>query len=132
MLVLAGCGGSEALGVQAGRPDDGFGTGIGSGGNGVSSLVGIWRTVVVVEVPGDIQTWTTTWQFDADGSCRQTVVTESVANGFPVTTDRACAWTTNDGQVTISFVGGGTVTFAFSSPAPDRLALDGFEYQRQA
>jgi hypothetical protein len=132
MLVLAGCGGSEALGVQASRPDGGVGTGVNSGGNGASSLVGIWRTVVVVEVPGDIQTWTTTWQFDADGTCRQTVVTESVANGFPVTTDRPCTWTTNDGQVTISFVGGGTVTFAFSLPAPDRLALDGFEYQRQA
>ena len=132
MLVLAACGGSEPLGVEADRPGGGFGRGINSSGDSASSLVGIWRTVVVVEVPGDIQNWTTTWQFAADGTCRQTVVTESVANGFPVTTDRVCTWTTNDGLVTVSFVGGGTLTFAFSLPATDRLVLDGFEYQRQA
>jgi len=131
MLVLAACGG-EALGVEADRPGGGFGTGINSGGTGASSLVGIWRTVVVVQVPGDVQTWTTTWQFDADSTCRQTVVTESAANGFPVTTDRTCSWTTNDDQVTVTFVGGGTLTFAFSLPASDRLVLDGFEYQREA
>jgi len=85
-----------------------------------------------VQVPGDVQTWTTTWQFDADGTCRQTVVTESAANGFPATTDRVCTWTTNDDQVTVSFIGGGTLTLAFSSPASDRLVLDGFEYQREA
>jgi hypothetical protein len=132
MLVLTGCGGDEALGLQATRPGGGFGTGINSTGDSTASLVGTWQTVVAVEVPGDVQTWTTTWQFDGDGTCRQTVVTESVAAGVPVTTERACTWTTNDGQVTISFVGGGTLTFAFSLPAPDRLVLDGFEYQRQA
>jgi hypothetical protein len=131
MLVLSGCG-SDALGVKADRPDGGFGTGIIGGGNDASSLVGVWRAVVVVQVPGDIQTWTTTWQFDADGTCRQTVVTESVATGFPVTTDRVCTWTTNDGQVAISFVGAGALAFAFSLPAADRLVLDGFEYQREA
>jgi hypothetical protein len=131
MLVLAACGG-EALGVEADRPGSGFGKGINTGVNSASSLVGIWRTVVVVQVPGDVQTWTTTWQFDADSTCRQTVVTESAANGFPATTDRVCTWTTNDDQVTVSFVGGGTLTFAFSLPASDRLVLDGFEYQREA
>ena len=132
MLCLAACGGGEALGLETERPGGGFGTGISGGVNLDSSLVGVWRTVVVINVPGDIQTWTTTWQFNADGSCRQTVVTESVANGFPVTTDRACTWTTNNGLVTLSFVGGGTVTFAFSLPASDQLVLDGFQYQRQA
>jgi hypothetical protein len=38
----------------------------------------------------------------------------------------------NDGQVLISFVGGGTLAFDFSfgGLSPDRLILDGFEYQR--
>jgi hypothetical protein len=97
-------------------------------------LVGSWRSVTVIEVPGDIQTWTTTWVFDASGSCRQTVITESLAEGFPRTTERACAWAVNDGQVLVSFVGGGTLAFDFSFAglSPDRLILDGFEYQRLA
>ena len=104
------------------------------GGGGGSALVGAWQTVVVIEVPGDLQTWTTTWRFDSAGTCRQTVITESLAEGFPRTTERACTWTTNSGEVAISFVGGGTVTFDFSFAAldPDRLVLDGFEYQRLA
>ena len=89
---------------------------------------------MVIQVPGDLQTWTTTWQFDAEGTCRQTVITESLAEGFPRTTERACTWVADGGEVAISFVGGGTLTFGFSFAglSPDRLVLDGFEYQRQA
>ena len=63
-----------------------------------------------------------------------TVITESLAEGFPRTTERPCTWTTNSGEVAISFVGGGTLTFDFSFAAldPDRLVLDGFEYHRLA
>lgn len=88
----------------------------------------------MIEVPGDLQTWTTTWHFDAAGTCRQTLVTESLAEGFPRTTVRDCSWATNGGEVAITFAGGGTVTFDFSFAAldPDRLVLDGFEYQRLA
>ena len=94
-----------------------------------------WQTVVVIEVPGDLQTWTTTWRFDADGTCRQTVVTESLAEGFPRTTERACTWTINGGRgrdqpswaaATLTF------DFSFAGLSPDRLVLDGFEYQRQS
>jgi hypothetical protein len=116
---------------QAGGGND---SGASSGGGGGSALVGAWQTVVVIEVPGDLQTWTTTWRFDPAGTCRQTVITESLAEGFPRTTERTCTWTTNSGEVAISYVGGGTVTFDFSFAAldPDRLVLDGFEYQRLA
>jgi hypothetical protein len=132
ILLLAGCTG-EALAPRTDQPGGGFGTGT-SGGGGAASLVGVWRSVVVIEVPGDLQTWTTTWRFDADGACRQTVITESLAEGFPRTTERACTWAATGGEVTISFVGGGTLTFDFSFAgfSPDRLVLDGFEYQRQA
>ena len=128
-LLVAGCNG-ESTGPD--RPGSGFGTGTSSGGEDRATLVGSWRSVTVIQVPGDIQTWTTTWRFDADGTCHQTVVTESLAEGFPRTTERSCTWTVNDGQVAISFVGGGTLTFHFSFAglSPDRLVLDGFEYQR--
>jgi hypothetical protein len=90
--------------------------------------------VVVVEVPGDVQTWTTTWRFDADNSCLQTVAIESLAEGIPRVTQRPCTFTAGDFEVTIAFVGGGTLVFeySFAGFSPDRLVLDGFEYQRIA
>ena len=92
----------------------------------------MWRNVSMVQLPGDIQTWTTTWQFDEGGTCRQTIVTESLAEGFPRTTERTCTWTVSGSEVTIGFTGAGTLTFEFSFAgfSPDRLVLDGFEYQR--
>ena len=133
ILLLAACD-ADPTGPRMGQAGGGNGSGASGGGDGGSALVGAWQAVVVIEVPGDLQTWTTTWRFDAAGTCRQTVVTESLAEGFPRTTERACAWTSGTGEVAISFVGGGTVTFdsSFAGLDPDRLVLDGFEYQRLA
>jgi hypothetical protein len=130
-LLAAGCG-SDATEPRGDRPDGGLGTGSSGGSGSSAALVGSWRSVTIIEVPGDLQTWTTTWVFDAEGTCRQTVITESLAEGFPRTTERSCTWRVNDGQVLISFVGGGTLAFDFSfgGLSPDRLILDGFEYQR--
>jgi hypothetical protein len=134
-LLLAGCGGEAVAPSTAGLPGGGGGLGPGSsaGGGTEATLVGTWRTVMVVEVPGDVQRWTTVWRFDAEGTCRQTVVTESLAEGFPRTTERACTWTVNDLQIAVGFAGGGTlaIKFSFAGLSPDRLVLDGFEYQRQ-
>jgi hypothetical protein len=129
LLSLAACD-SDPTGSQ--RPQDN--SGIGSGNTPTQQLVGTWRTVVVVEVPGDVQTWTTTWRFDADNSCLQTVAIESLAEGFPRVTQRPCTFTAGDFEVTIAFVGGGTLVFeySFAGFSPDRLVLDGFEYQRIA
>ena len=133
ILLLTACNG-DPTGPRTGQTGGGNGLGASGGSGGESALIGTWQTVVVIEVPGDLQTWTTTWRFDPAGTCRQTVVTESLAEGFPRTTERTCTWTTNSGEVAISFVGGGTLTFDFSFAAldPDRLVLDGFEYQRLA
>jgi hypothetical protein len=133
ILLLAACNGDPTA-PRMGAPGGGTDSGASDGGGGGSALVGTWQTALVIEVPGDLQTWTTTWRFDAEGTCRQTLVTESLAEGFPRTTERACTWTTGSGEVTISFVGGGTQTLDFSFAAfdPDRLVLDGFEYQRLA
>jgi hypothetical protein len=94
--------------------------------------VGTWQTVVVIQVPGDLQTWTTTWRFESDGNCRQTVVSESLAEGFPRTTERTCTFAITGSSIVIGYVGGGELTFEFSFAgfSPDRLVLDGFEYQR--
>jgi hypothetical protein len=118
----------------AGLPAGGGGLGPGSSaGGGEAALVGTWRTVVVIQVPDDLQTWTTVWRFDAGGTCRRTAVTESLAEGFPRTTERACTWTVSDVQIAVSFAGGDTlaIDFSFAGLSPDRLVLDGFEYQRQ-
>jgi hypothetical protein len=106
---------------------------VSGGGSDSTSLVGVWLNVMVIQVPGDLQTWTTTWQFDAAGTCRKTVEIESLAEGFPRITEHACTFVVTGGDVAISFVGGGTLTFAFAFAgfSPDRLVLDGFEYQRQ-
>jgi hypothetical protein len=133
LALLAACGG-DSFAPSSQLPPSGSGPAVSGGGDGAASLVGVWLTTILIEVPGDLQTWTTTWQFDAAGTCRQTVVVESVAEGFPRTTVRACTFVATGGNVSISFVGGGTLVFAFSFAgfSPDRLVLDGFEYHRQA
>lgn len=126
MLLACGDGGSTG----PGRPDGGTGT---SGDESPTErLVGTWRYETLVEVPGDIQAWSTTWRFDPDGACLQTVVTQSLAEGFPRTSERPCTFVARDFAVTIAFTGAGTVDFeyTFADFSPDRLVLDGLEYQR--
>jgi hypothetical protein len=130
LTLLPACGDGGPTGSQ--RPQDDDGTS--SGGGAAELLVGTWRTVIVVEVPGDIQTWTTTWRFDADGDCLQTVETESLAEGFPRVTERPCTFLVGDFEITVAFTGGATLEFeySFADFSPDRLILDGFEYDRLA
>ena len=110
----------------------GGGGGAQAGGTGSTPLVGTWQVVILVPVAGDLQRWTTTWRFDAAGGCRQTVVTESLAEGIPRTIERECTYRTNVSEVAITYRSGASVTFAFSFAgfSPDRLVLDGSEYQR--
>lgn len=128
LFLLSAC---SADPLQPG-PDELGGNQQGTSGGGTNAtIVGAWQNVVVIQVPGDVQTWTTTWRFDADGTCRQTVITESLAEGFPRTTERTCTFTTSGTRITISYTLGGVLTFDFSltGPASDVLVLDGFEYQ---
>jgi hypothetical protein len=130
LMLLAACGEGGPTGTD--RPDGNGGV---SGGDGAAELlVGTWRTVVVVEVPGDIQTWTTTWRFEPDGSCLRILETESLAEGFPRVTERPCSFVASGFEVTIAFTGGGRLVFqySFADFSPDRLILDGFEYERLA
>jgi len=129
-MLLPACSDGGPAGID--RPSGNGGV---SGAEGPTErLAGMWRTVVVVEVPGDIQTWTTTWRFDPDGACLQTVETESLAEGVSRTTERPCTFVAGDFEVTITFTGAGTLEFeySFADFSPDRLILDGFEYERVA
>jgi hypothetical protein len=130
LMPLVACGDGGPTGID--RPDGNGGV---AGDDGPTELLaGTWRTVVVVEVPGDIQTWTTTWRFESDGTCHQTVETESLAEGFPRVTERACVFIARDFDISITFPGDGTLVleYSFADFSPDRLILDGFEYERIA
>lgn len=129
LLLTAACGDGGPTGT--GRQHGGGTTGAPTG---AELLVGTWRTTAVVEVPGDIQTWTTTWRFGEDGGCDQIVESESLVEGIPRVTERACTWVAGDFEVTVTFIGGGALELAygFADFSPDRLVLDGFEYERLA
>lgn len=130
LMLLPACTDGEPTGTE--RPDRNSGV---SGGTGsAEQLVGTWRIVVVVEVPADIQTWITTWRFDPDGGCLQTVETRSVVEGVPRVTERRCTFVAGDFEVAITFVNGATLVFrySFADFSPDRLILDGLEYERLA
>ena len=131
LIVALACGGGGGP-ADPRPPDDNGGTA--GGGTGAELLVGTWRAAAVVEVPGDLQTWTTTWRFDEDGRCRQSVETESVVEGVPRVTERRCTYVAGDFEVTVAFEGAGTLELAygFADFSPDRLVLDGFEYERLA
>ncbi len=130
LAPLAACGDGGPTGTS--RPGGNDGT---SGSpSAVEQLAGTWRTTLVIEVPGDIQTWTTTWRFQPDGDCHQTLASESLLEGFPRVTERPCTFAADGFEVTVDFIGGGRVIlrYSFAGFSPDRLILDGFEYQRLA
>ena len=130
LMLLPACGDGGPTGTD--RPGGNGGTSASDGPT--ERLAGTWRIVVVVEVPADIQTWITTWRFDPDGRCLQTVETRSVVEGFPRVTERPCTFVARDFDVTIAFINGATLVFeySFADFSPDRLILDGLEYERLA
>jgi hypothetical protein len=133
--VLAACSGDPVANTPETGPIPGRNPGGGtSSSSGSSTLAGTWRVKLVVEVPGDVQTWITTWHFNADGSCHQTMVTESLAEGIPRTQDRDCSFSVNGSNVDITFTGGAMLSleYSFAGFSPNRLVLDGFEYERLA
>lgn len=130
LTALGACGGDGPTGSS--RPGDH--TGLGGSDGLAAQVVGTWRNVVVVEVPGDLRTWTTTWRFEADGTCLQTVETESLSEGFPRISERGCTYVPGDFEITITFEGAGPLVleYSFAAFSTDRLILDGFEYERLA
>jgi hypothetical protein len=135
MIVLAACSSDPVANTPGSGPIPGQNPGGGTSTSGsFSALLGTWRTQLVVQVPGDIQTWTTTWTFESDGTCHQTKVTESLAEGIPRTSERDCSFTVNGSKVNITFTGGEMLSleYSFAGFSPNRLVLDSFEYARVA
>ncbi len=136
-LLLTACTGEPRDSVTLGEPSSGpKGMGGGGGGSGASpSVTGRWQVVLVIDVPGDIQTWTTTWRFDASGACHLTKTSLSLVEGFPRTTERDCRFTLGGGSVEVTWSDNGAVDdlpYSFAGFSPDRLVLQGIEYHRIA
>lgn len=135
-LALAACDSPEPTAPEIiATPDFPSGS-TGGGGSGTSpddvTLPGEWERFDVFQTDVDVVTTTTRWRFAADGTCRRTITSFSVVEGFPRTSVRDCTWTTGVLDVTITFAGADPATFdlAFAGFDPDRLVLDGFEYRR--
>jgi len=97
-----------------------------------ATLVGDWRTVLYVEVVDDVQTWTTTWRFQADGGCVFTRTVRSVLEDVTRTTVRSCHWTAANAVITVTYDDGtrSLLPFAFAQLDRNRLVLEGIEYAR--
>ena len=109
------------------------GGGNGGGSTGVSPVIGTWQVVLVITVPGDIQTWTTTWRFDAAGTCHLTRTSFSLLEGFPRTTERDCRFLLSGGNVVVTYSDSNatqSLPYSFAGFSPDRLVLEGIEYRR--
>ena len=109
-------------------------SGVAGSGNNSLAVVGTWETTIIISVEGDLQNWTTRWEFDAAGrTCRYTQTTESLVEGFPRIKTRPCTWTTANGIVTVTYTDNGEVlamTYEFASLDPNRLVLQDIEYHR--
>jgi hypothetical protein len=130
LLGLSGaCGGERSLFAPVDRV-----TGTGGRDSGDARLVGEWETILLVDVPGDRQTWTTTWVFRDDLTCRFTRSILSIAEGVPRVTIRTCTWRTANATVLVTYTDPlGTVStlpYDFVSFDPNRLLLEGIEYRR--
>lgn len=100
-------------------------------------LIGAWRVVILIQVQYgfgyDLQQWTTTWQFNRESSCRFTRTTFSFVEGITRTVVRDCTFTATGSLLRVTFTETGiTQELPYSFPAfnPDRLMLEGVEYQR--
>lgn len=129
--VLAACTGAPRDPTRFLQPRDG--TGQIATGNGLGALVGTWQTVIVIALDVDLQRWTTTWRFDADGACHFTREVLSIAEGVPRTVERRCAWTVTGATILATFADNGErhpLPWSFAAFGTTTLILEGIAYQR--
>ena len=134
LLLQAGCDGSALVPTGAGgtAPDGG---GRGTRSTGSELLLGTWENTMLIAVPNDFERVITTWEFNPDGSCSHVTVTQSLIEGVPFTRVRDCHYEVPGSVVRVTYDGApGSVDFDFSFASfdPDRLILDGFEFERIA
>jgi hypothetical protein len=134
-LLLMACS-AETTAPTSDGPPLGFPSGVSGGGqvNTSSAVVGSWRRfdVLSADSSADIVTQTTEWAFDSAGGCERTITTLDAIEGFPRATSRDCTWETSVQEITLHWSDGEVNTFSLTFAAfdPDRLVLDGLEYQR--
>ena len=136
-LVLAACDAEPTAPRDDGALPFGEGaSGTGGGGNGPETssgtIVGEWERFEAVAFDGDIVTTTINWLFDADGTCVRVITTISAIEGIPRTQIRECTWRIGPAEITLRLGTDAEATFslAFGGFDPNRLILDGLEYQR--
>jgi hypothetical protein len=134
-LLLAACS-AETTSPTTDGPPHGFPSGTSGGGqvNTSSAVVGTWRRfdVLSADSSADIISQTTEWEFDSAGGCQRTITTFDAVEGFPRATSRDCTWETGVQEITLRWNDGEVNTFSLTFAAfdPDRMVLDGLEYQR--
>lgn len=115
--------------------NDGGTTGGGGGDDSTNAalVVGIWEVTVITELPDDILTERTVWEFGADLNCQQTIYSTLGSEGFTRVTRNYCTYLVVNFDIVVLFDGAleeVTFPFDFADFDPDRLILDGFEYTR--
>lgn len=136
VLLLAACNAEPT----APEPDGGLpfgegasGTGSGNGPeNSSGTIVGEWERFEAVAFDGDFVTTTIHWLFDADGTCVRVITSISAVEGIPRTQIRECTWRIGPAEITLRLGTDPETTFSleFGAFDPNRLILDGLEYQR--
>ena len=126
LIAATGCGGGGPTGPLPPSGNSGFSDTETPAGR----IAGTWRATVLIEVPADIQAWVTTWNFDPDGACLQTSEVRSVVDTLPRVTERRCSFTADGSVITIAYSGGPALPLNYTVASPERLILDGLEYQR--
>ena len=133
LLALTGCSPTSRppTGLQEGN---GGGSSSGGGGGGTTAIVGAWQNVLLVTVVNDVQRITTTFRFDAGGSCLKTVESFSTVEGFPRIHRHDCQYQLDGTDILIALDGGTPERFSisFDDFNRNRLLLDGVLFTRVA
>ena len=127
-LLLIACRGGGPTGPLPPSDD----SGISDSETPAGRLAGTWRATALVDVPGDVQAWVTTWEFDRDGACLHTSEVRSVVDTVPRVTERRCSFTADGTVITIAYTGGPTLPLNYTLVSADELILDGLTYGRVA
>jgi hypothetical protein len=137
VLIIAACSAPEATAPTSQAPPIGFPGGAqGGGGSGTTAaaLAGHWQRfdVLTADSSSDVITQTTEWVFDTAGFCQRIITTESATEGIPRQEQRGCSYVVGAQSITITWDDSTVNEFSFSFAGfdPDRLVLDGLEYDR--
>ena len=137
MLALAACEGGDPFTPDFIPPLDNDGGTSGDGGGDDSTnaalVVGIWEVTVITELPEDVLTERTVWEFGADLNCQQTIYSTLGSEGFTRVTRNYCSYLVVNFDIVVLFddtLEEVSFPFDFADFDSDRLILDGLEYTR--